>query len=118
MAIGPFENRVAWHLNESDPPAVSGNEISQSAYNGSMQQILRENVGNYVICEFLVGTQNLERKEGILHSVGVSFLVLYGVYNQEYIVCDFYSLKFVTFLDPETLARRGINLSMIPQLQQ
>ena len=83
MAIGPFENSVAWHLNESDPPAVSGTEISQSAYSGSMQQILRENVGNYVICEFLVGTQNLERKEGILYSVGVSFIVLYSVYNQE-----------------------------------
>lgn len=115
MATGPYENSVAWHLNQSDPPPVSGTEISPSAYAGSMQEILRQNVGNYVICEFLVGTQNLERKEGILYSVGVSFIVLYEVYNQEYVVCDFYSLKFVTFLDPENLARRGITLGATPQ---
>ena len=115
MTAERFENNVSWHLNQNMPPQQTPNEMSSAAYNGSMQQILQENAGNYVICEFLVGTQEMERKEGILYSVGVSFLVLYGVYSHEYIVCDFYSLKFVTFLDPETLQQRGINLTMIPQ---
>lgn len=114
MATGPFENNVSWRLNNADPAPISGNEISPSAYNGSMQEILRQNVGNYVVCEFLIGTQNQTKKEGILYSVGVSFLTLYDIYNQNYVVCDFYSLKFVTFFDPATFARRGIDLGTIP----
>jgi len=73
-------------------------EISQSpAYPGSWQQVLRNNEGQYCIIDFLIGTENLVRKEGILYDVGVSFLVLYEPRSGNYIVCDLYSIKFVTF---------------------
>lgn len=49
--------------------------------------------------EFLVGTQTLVRKQGILYSVGISFLVLYDTAEETYVVCDLYSVKFVTFYD-------------------
>ena len=67
---------------------------------GSMQQILQDNIGNYVSVEFLIGTQNLVSRQGILYSVGTGFLVLYDDVQQVYEVCDVFSVKFVTFYLP------------------
>ena len=75
-------------------------ELEQSpSYPGSWQQILKNNEGQYCIIDFLIGTQNLLQKEGILYSVGVSFLVLYEPRSGNYVVCDLYSVKFVTFVN-------------------
>lgn len=67
---------------------------------GSLQQILSDNLGAYVSCEFLVGLQAMIRKEGILYSVGRSYLTLYEEATQTFMVCDIFSLKFVTFYLP------------------
>ena len=67
---------------------------------GSMQQILQDNIGNYVSVEFLIGTQNVVTRRGILYSVGTGFLVLYDDVQQVYEVCDVFSVKFVTFYLP------------------
>ena len=73
-------------------------ELSQSpAYPGSWQQVLRNNEGQYCIIDFLIGTENLVQKEGILYDVGVSFVVLFEPRSGYYVVCDLYSIKFVTF---------------------
>ena len=70
------------------------------AMQGSMQQILSENLGLYAICEFVVGTQDLTRKEGILYSVGRNFVVLFDENDQNFVVCDIFSIKFVTLFMP------------------
>ena len=67
---------------------------------GSMQEILSENLGQFVVCEFMIGTQNMVRKEGILYSVGRSYIVLYEEDTQNFILCDIFSIKFVTFYLP------------------
>lgn len=41
------------------PPDQDFDTIS---FQGSMQQVLQENVGKYVIVEFLIGTGSLDRK--------------------------------------------------------
>lgn len=74
--------------------------FNTDAMRGSMQQILSDNLGNFVVCEFLVGTQAMTRKEGILYSVGRSYLTLYEETAQTFIVCDIFSVKFVTFYLP------------------
>lgn len=67
---------------------------------GSMQQILQDNIGNYVSVEFLIGTQTMVTRQGLLYSVGAGFLVLYDDVQQVYEVCDVFSVKFVTFYLP------------------
>ena len=52
------------------------------------------------LCEFLVGTQAMSRKEGILYAVGRSYVTLYEEASQNFVVCDIFSLKFVTFYLP------------------
>lgn len=67
---------------------------------GSMQEALSDNLGLYAVCEFVVGTQEMETKEGILYSVGRSFVVLYDEIHQNFILCDVFSIKFVTLYMP------------------
>ena len=69
-------------------------------FQGSLQQILQENIGSYVIVDFLIGTGNLESRQGVLYDVASQFLVLFDDINLRYIVCDIFSVKFVTFLLP------------------
>lgn len=73
-------------------------EINSNAFNGSMQRILQDNIGAYVIIEFLIGTSNLTYREGRLYEVGISYVVLYDEKNDQYTICDLYSIKFVTYV--------------------
>ena len=79
------------------PPDQDFDTVS---FQGSMQQVLQENVGNYVIVEFLIGTNNLISRQGILYNVAAQFLVLFDEIESRYVVCDIFSVKFVTFLLP------------------
>ncbi len=73
-------------------------DMTQSpVYPGSWQQILHDYEGQYCIIDFLIGTESMVHKEGILYNVGVSFIVLYDPRSGNYVVCDLYSIKFVTF---------------------
>lgn len=70
------------------------------AMRGSMQEIFSDNLGQYVVCEFLIGTQATTRKEGILYSVARNYIVLYEEASHTFVVCDIFSIKFVTFYLP------------------
>lgn len=78
------------------PPDQDFNTMS---FQGSMQQVLQENVGQYVIVEFLIGTYTPTSRQGQLYHVGTQFLVLYDEFESRFVVCDIFSVKFVTFLE-------------------
>lgn len=65
-----------------------------------MQQFLADNLGEYVVIEFLVGTQTTTTKAGILYAVGTSVVTLYQELSQTFVTCDMFSIKFVTFYLP------------------
>ena len=71
---------------------------------GSMQEVLSDNIGAFVSVEFLIGTQNIVDREGLLYYVGTGYIVLLQE-NGDYIVCDVFSIKFVTFLMSRTFSR-------------
>lgn len=75
-------------------------DFNTPAMAGSMQQFLSENLGTYVVIEFLIGTQTLTRKAGTLYSVGTSVVTLYEELSQTFVTCDIFSVKFVTFYLP------------------
>ena len=85
-------------------------DFNTDAMRGSMQQILADNLGNFVVCEFLVGTQAMTRKEGILYNVGRSYMTLYEENSQTFVVCDIFSVKFVYFYMPGDRPRYNYNL--------
>ena len=81
-------------------------------FQGSMQQVLQDNVGSYVSVDFLIGTQTFVTKQGVLFWVGSQFIVLYEQSNQQYVVCDIFAIKFVTFFT--TNQRPTNNPAMTP----
>lgn len=81
---------------------------------GSMQAILAQNVGNYVVAEFLIGTQEMIRKQGLLYFVGRSYVTLYDELVNNFIVCDVFSIKFVYFYMPGD--RPKYNYNTLPSI--
>ena len=77
-----------------------------------MNAMLSQNIGNYVVVTFLVGTQGLVNWEGILYEVGNNYLTIYQESRDRYIVADIYSVKFVEFYDTQ---RRKLCDSLIQQ---
>lgn len=69
----------------------------EQAYLDTFQAVLQSGLGEYVVIEFLIGTSNLTEKSGLLYAVGNNFVTLYDIKNGQYIVCDLFSVKFVTF---------------------
>lgn len=99
------ENENNANLSQTPQPLTEYPEpLPDDTQNGvdpeTIQEIISLSVGNYVVVEFLVGTQNIVRKEGVLTAVGVSWLLLYDEANGTSTVCDMYSVKFVTYFDP------------------
>lgn len=75
-------------------------DFDTMGFQGSMQQVLQENIGTFVNIEFLIGSNNLVSRAGYLYAVGSQFVVLYNAVYQQWVVCDIFSVKFVSFLQP------------------
>ncbi len=92
------ENEIAMSGNGLNTPGTGDSGIMDSpGLEGSFQQVLSENLGCYVQIDFLVGVQTLVRRTGIIYAVGRSFVVLYDETNQNFVMCDVFSAKFVAF---------------------
>ncbi len=90
----------------SPPPQQSFNDPSMI---GSVQKVLAENIGEYVVMEFLIGTERIVRKQGILYLVGTGYVVLFDDVIGNYIVCDLYSIKFTYFYYPGQRPNQNFN---------
>lgn len=57
---------------------------------------LREQIGKLMRVEFLIGTNNLVDRIGILEDVGASYILLRSFENDSLVYCDIYAIKFIT----------------------
>lgn len=92
------------NFNTPPQPVFDSEEMK-----GSMQAILSQNIGAYVVIEFLIGTEQMIRKQGMLYFVGRSFVTLYDENVNNFIVCDIFSVKFVYFYMPGDRPRYNYN---------
>ena len=81
------ENRNV-EINQNTPEILT-NSIYTPAF-------LREQIGRLMRVEFLIGTNNMVDRIGILQDVGASYILLRSVENDSLVYCDIYSIKFVT----------------------
>lgn len=89
------------------PPLI---DFSTPEMEGSIQLILSKNIGEYVVIEFLIGTETMMRKQGLLYYVGMSYVTLYDDSTNNFIVCDVFSIKFVYFYFPGQRPKQNYNL--------
>ena len=95
---------------QTDETNLGNLQTSEEVYRASLAAILQQNIGLYVICEFLIGTVQMQVKDGILFKVGVNFITLFQEEENRYIMCDLYSLKFVTIYNSKTKPRNLRNI--------
>ena len=70
-------------------PEILTNNIYTPAF-------LREQIGKLMRVEFLIGTNNLTDRIGVLEDVGASYILLRSVESNNLIYCDIYAIKFIT----------------------
>lgn len=77
---------------DSNSPEVLTNNIYTPAF-------LREQIGKLMRVEFLIGTNNLTDRVGVLEDVGVSYILLRSIESGNLLYCDLYSIKFVSIAE-------------------
>ena len=69
------------------PPVISDTDY--------IQGYLRTIIGMYVKVEFILGTNMLIDREGVLKEVGIDHIVIQEPETDDLVVADLYSIKFV-----------------------
>lgn len=75
-------------INQNSPEILT-NPIYTPAF-------LRQQIGKLMRVEFLIGTNMLVDRIGILQDVGASYILLRSFENDSLVYCDIYSIKFIT----------------------
>ena len=84
-----IENRQIDASQQGGWPETLRNPIYTPAF-------LREQIGKLMRVEFLIGTNNLVDRIGVLEDVGASDILLRSFENDSLVYCDIYSIKFIT----------------------
>ncbi len=88
---------------EQTMPITSGSQNNNNLRNmkpgGNIESFLRTQIGKNVRMQFLIGTNTLIEKAGVLMAVGDNFVVLREAGSGEILVCDFDGAKFIRFED-------------------
>ncbi len=85
-------------MEESNKRNVSINNTAPETLTNNIYTpaFLREQIGKLVRVEFLIGTNNLVDRIGILEDVGASYILLRALESGVLTYADIYSIKFVT----------------------
>ena len=81
------EERIERDTRQNEIPEILTNPIYTPAF-------LREQIGKLMQVEFLIGTNNLVDRTGILVDVGASYILLRALESDVITYCDIYSIKF------------------------
>ncbi len=65
---------------------------------------LKQYVGRWVRCEFFIG-DTVEQRVGVLYDVGASYIIIDVIEPQTLVVCDIFSLRFITIVLDEEYGR-------------
>ncbi|MBU3179748.1 hypothetical protein [Clostridium psychrophilum] len=79
--------------NNQNPEMAAGSPIvDNKLYN---QGWLTTQIGKYISIDFLLGSMYIDR-QGILQEVGISYIIIKESGTNDLVMCDIYSIKFVT----------------------
>lgn len=91
--LNNYMRKVGVEINENSPEIITNNMYTPA--------FLREQIGKLVRVEFLIGTDNLTDRVGILEDVGTSYILLRSIDSGNLLYCDIYSIKFVAISNYE-----------------
>lgn len=99
-----MNNHVVTNANS---PEILTNNIYTPAF-------LRQQIGKLVRVEFLIGTNNLVDRIGILEDVGASYILLRSLESSTTVYADIYSIKFVTISNTQFNNNQYYNMYNTP----
>lgn len=97
---GGMSSAAAQSQRMKNPVNMAGTHMpagAEEAYQASLRSLLNRNIGYFVEATFLIGPDRPVTWNGILHTVGSDYIVLYQPDYERYVSGDLYSLKFVQF---------------------
>ncbi len=80
---------VTLEFGEGPPPSTEP---------GYIPNYLARNIGKNVRAEFVIGNSQYIDKTGEIIEVGINYFVLDDINSHTHVMCDMYSVKFVTIL--------------------
>ena len=80
-----------------DPPMMQQGPPPSTEV-GYIPYYLASNIGKNMRAEFIIGSSQYAEKTGKLLEVGINYFVLDDVNSRTHVMCDLYSVKFVTVL--------------------
>lgn len=75
----------------TQPPPITGESLQY--LNGFM----RTQIGRIVQVQFLVGTNTIIDRMGVLLAVGANYILINELQTDDILACDFYNIKFIRF---------------------
>lgn len=87
-----------------DSPEILTNPIYTPAF-------LRQQIGKLMRIEFLIGTNNMVDRIGILEDVGASYILLRSLESDSLVYCDIYAIKFITISMSGFYGNMNMNMS-------
>lgn len=94
------ENNNQIITNEQSQPET----LTNTAYTPAF---LKRYIGRLVRIEFLIGSNYLDDRSGILMEVGASYVLLRSIQDRNLLYCDIYSIKFVTISESNSPFTNG-----------
>ena len=91
--ISSWNERESRQMNHVETNSSSPEILTNNIYTPAF---LRQHLGKLVRVEFLIGTNNLVDRVGILEDVGASYILLRSVESSTLVYADIYAIKFVT----------------------
>ncbi|MDE7262369.1 MAG: hypothetical protein K2N78_10005 [Oscillospiraceae bacterium] len=98
--LGGISSAAAQSQRMKNPVSMADTHMppnSETAYQASLRSLLDRNIGYFVVATFMTSPNQPITWQGILHSVGSDYVVLYQPDYERYVSGDLYSLKFVQF---------------------
>ena len=83
-------------MQQSDVDFQQGPPFSTDP--GYIPYFLKSNIGKSVKAEFIIGSNQFVDKTGRLLEVGINYFVLEDFISRARVMCDLYSVRFVTLL--------------------
>ena len=87
----PSNNILAPNSLSTQPMPVTAESLQY------MNGFLRTQIGRPVKVDFLIGTNTLVDRTGILLGVGVNYILINEIESDDVVACDFYNIKFIKF---------------------
>lgn len=92
------DNKVMLYNENYLEPQITAQDTNETDKNKYMQEYLKKHIGRMVSVDFIIGTDCTLNKVGKLSEVGTDYIVLILPENDEELIADFYSIKFVHVL--------------------